>query len=59
MTVFNRNRSHVFTSKYGLNAMSSSPKSSSSSRYHDVNKKESQECAKLVRPYYKIYQTKT
>jgi len=35
--VFERNRSQVFTSKCGPSAMSSS---SSSSRYHEVNKKE-------------------
>jgi len=40
MMVFNRNRSQVFTSKCGPSAMSSSPRSSSSSRYHEVNKKE-------------------
>jgi len=35
-----RNRSQVFTSKCGPSAMSSSPRSSSSSRYHEVNMKE-------------------
>jgi len=40
MLVFNRNRSQVFASKCGPSAMSSSPRSSSSSRYHEVNKKE-------------------
>jgi len=40
MMVFNRNRSLVFTSKCGTSAMSSSPRSSSSPRYHEFNKKE-------------------
>jgi len=40
MSVFNRNRSQVFTSKCGPSAMSSPPGSSSSSRYHEVDKKE-------------------
>jgi len=39
MMVFNRNRSQVFTYKCGPSAMSSSPRSCSSSRYHEVNKK--------------------
>jgi len=37
MMVFNRNQSQVFTSKCGPSAMSSSPRSSSSSWYHEVN----------------------
>jgi len=40
MMVFNRNRSQAFSSKCGPSAMSTSPRSSSSSRYHEVNKKE-------------------
>jgi len=38
--IINRNRSQVFTSKCGPSAMSSSPRSSSSSMYHEDNKKE-------------------
>jgi len=37
--VFNRNRSQVFTAKCAANAMLS-PRYFSSSRYHEVNKKE-------------------
>jgi len=40
MMGFNRNRAQVFTSKCSPSAMSSSPRCSSSSRYHDVNKNE-------------------
>jgi len=40
MMVFNRNRSKVTAFKCGPSAMLSSPMSSSSSRYHGVNKKE-------------------
>jgi len=46
--VFNRNRSQVFTSKCGPSAMSSSPRSSSPTRYHEVNKKEVSSKSSLV-----------
>jgi len=36
----------VFSSKCGPSAMSTSPRSSSSSRYHEVNRKKSQEIFK-------------
>jgi len=50
MIVFDRNRSQVFTSKCGLIG-----RSSSSSRYHEVNKREGRDTGISVNHTDKIY----
>jgi len=47
-------RSQVFTSKCGPSAMSWSPRSSSSSRYHEVNKKSQEDIVSFTEMDHRI-----